>query len=261
MSTKRKNRSQARTLRGFSLVELMVTISIALFLVGGLLTVVQNVRLTYSNQQALAQLQDEQRFALSMITDAVQSAGYFPDPLNYDTNSFGASGNFGAGQVFYGTHTAGAADNVAADTLWIRFKAGLVSGVGYGPMLCNGTDTSTLAVTDYTVEFSVGPDPATNQSALLCSVNGGAPFALVDNVQAFAVYYGVKRNIALVDYNVDTYETWNIVSGSANDAANISAVRIVLTFTNPLAGQTTTQPATITLERVIEVMARGGPYT
>ena len=32
------------------------------------------------NQTALAQLQDEQRFAMTVITDAVQSGGYFADP-------------------------------------------------------------------------------------------------------------------------------------------------------------------------------------
>jgi hypothetical protein len=35
---------------------------------------------------------------------------------------------------------------------------------------------------------------------------------------------------------------------------------VVLTFTNPLAGQAG-QPATITMERVIEVMSRAGMHT
>ncbi len=67
-------------MRGFTLVELMVTIAIALFLLGGLVMIVQNVRQTYGNQQSLAQLQDAQRFAMTVITDVVQAAGYFPTP-------------------------------------------------------------------------------------------------------------------------------------------------------------------------------------
>jgi type IV pilus assembly protein PilW len=240
-----------RHARGFTLIELMITVSIALFLVGGLLTILQNVRVTYNNQQALVQLQDEQRFALMVLTDAVQSAGYFPNPTAQDINSaFPASGNFGADAVFYGTHTAGAADNVATDTLSTRF----VTALGYGPVLCNGTDSSTVAGTNnYTETFSLVA------GQLMCSVNGAAPVALVNNVTAMAVYYGVKRDVALVDYNVDTYETFDNVN--ASDSQNISTVRVVLTFVNPLAGQTTSQPATITLERVIEVMSRAGPYT
>jgi NADH-quinone oxidoreductase subunit H len=51
---------------------------VALFLLGGLARIVQNVRLTYGNQQAMAQLQDAQRFAMTVITDVVQAAGYMP---------------------------------------------------------------------------------------------------------------------------------------------------------------------------------------
>ena len=78
LATKRL-RSAPRA-RGFTLVELMVTVAIALFLIGGLLTIIQNVRNRYTDQQALAQLQDQQRFAMGIITDIVQQAGYFPDP-------------------------------------------------------------------------------------------------------------------------------------------------------------------------------------
>jgi type IV pilus assembly protein PilW len=91
----------------------------------------------------------------------------------------------------------------------------------------------------------------------MCSVNGAAALPLVDGVQAMAVYYGVKRN-ATADYNVDTYVTWDQMQG--NDYFTISSVRVVLTFINPLAGQAG-QPATITMERVIEVMSRAGMHT
>ena len=58
---------------GFTLVELMVTVAIALFLLGGLVTIVENVRKANLNQTRLAQLQDEQRFALTVITDCTAS--------------------------------------------------------------------------------------------------------------------------------------------------------------------------------------------
>ena len=53
----RLRRLAVRTERGFTLVELMVTVAIALFLIGGLLTVLQDVRIAYNNQQSLSQLQ------------------------------------------------------------------------------------------------------------------------------------------------------------------------------------------------------------
>jgi hypothetical protein len=72
------------------------------------------------------------------------------------------------------------------------------------------------------------------------------------------VYYGVKRNNAFSNYNVDTYVTWDNMNN--NDFQTVSSVRIVLTFINPLAGQPS-QPATITTERVIEVMSRAGVHS
>src|SRR5215472_15447969 len=97
--------STPRTRRGFALVELLVTMAIALFLIGGLLTVLQNVRSAYNNQQLLSQLQDEQRFAMTVLSDVIQSGGYFPDPTVWQpANSLPAVGNYAAGQAFYGTH-------------------------------------------------------------------------------------------------------------------------------------------------------------
>ena len=84
--------------------------------------------------------------------------------------------------------------------------------------------------------------------------------ALVEGIQNMVIYYGVKRNVPVsVDYNVDTYLTADLMS--ATDWMNVSSIKIRLTFTNPLFGQTTTQPATIDFERIIPVMGRTGIHT
>ena len=57
--------------RGFTLVELMVTVAIALFLLYGLVTIVEQVRRTSLDQQSLTQLQDQQRFAMTVLTDVI----------------------------------------------------------------------------------------------------------------------------------------------------------------------------------------------
>ena len=98
----------ARAVRGFTLVELMVTVAIALFLLGGLVTIVGNVRQADINQRALAQLQDQERFALTVITDVVQAGGYFPDSVIWTpASSLLQSGNWEAGQAVLGTPGAG----------------------------------------------------------------------------------------------------------------------------------------------------------
>jgi type IV pilus assembly protein PilW len=246
----------ARGQRGFTLVELMVTVAIALFLLGGLLTILQNVRATYNNQQLLAQLQDQQRFAMTVLTDVIQAGGYFPDPIGMTPGSaLPAAGAYQVGQAFTGTQGAGVPDSIG-----VRY----VTRNGDGVILCDGSSNTGPGVTQlYTNVFTVVPPAAGVPGQLLCTLNGNPALALVSGVQGLTIYYGVKRNPAITDYNVDTYLTANqmLVAGpNGNDWLNISAVRVVLQFNNPLFGPPG-QPQFITFERVIEVMARAGVHT
>ena len=251
-----------RAQRGFTLVELLVTVAIALFLIGGLLTVLQNTRSAYNNQQLLSQLQDEQRFAMTVLADVIQSGGYFPDATQWQpATSLPLGGNYAAGQAFWGTRPAG-----AADTISIRYRTALNDSV----MLCDGsTNTTTGPSRLYVNTFSIVPAAGITPAYLQCVLSDGntngvidtAP--LVNGAQNLAVYYGVKRNFTLGDYNIDTYLTADQMA--AVDWGNISSVRVILTFVNPLcppAGpcQSGALP-TIQFERVIEVMSRAGPHT
>jgi type IV pilus assembly protein PilW len=262
--------------RGFTLVELMVTVAIALFLLGGLVTIVQNVRIANMNQTRLAQLQDEQRFAMTVIADAVQAGGYFADPTTQSNAVLPAGANpaptapYQTGWIFAGFHTVGAADAAALDTIATRFQTApsFAGGPVQGPILCDGTDTSAQVPDTWSIQFSI--QAIAGVSTLMCTVSGtaavpvsaGAAVPLVSNVLAMAIYYGVKRDFTVTDYNVDTYVTWDKMStlNGANDYLNVSAVRIVLTFANPLFPQAGQLP-TITMERVVEVMNRGGLHT
>ena len=256
----------ARADHGFTLVELMVTVAIALFLLGGLLTIVQNVRRTDINQRALSQLQDAERFALTVITDVVQGGGYFPDPVAWTpTSSLLQTGNWEAGQALSGTHAAAA----PGDTLSVRFRTALNDGV----ILCDGSTNTAQGLTHaFTNTFSVQLNANPALSGLYCQVdNLGASAAapgvlIVAGVVNMKVYYGVKRNFAASDFNVDTYLTADQMCSAlvnpcgSDDWSNVSSVRVILTFTNPLAGQPG-QPAQIQFERVIEVMGRAGVHT
>ena len=262
----RKVLPAARADHGFTLVELMVTVAIALFLLGGLLTIVQNVRRTDINQRALSQLQDAERFALTVVTDVAQGGGYFPDPVAWTpTSSLLQTGNWEAGQALSGTHAAAA----PGDTLSVRFRTALNDGV----ILCDGSTNTAQGLTHaFTNTFSVQLNANPALSGLYCQVdNLGASAAapgvlIVAGVVNMKVYYGVKRNFAASDFNVDTYLTADQMCSAllnpcgSNDWSNVSSVRVILTFTNPLAAQPGQAP-TIQFERVIEVMGRGGVHT
>jgi type IV pilus assembly protein PilW len=252
-------RRMARAQRGFTLVELMVTVAIAMFLLAGLVTILQNVRATYANQQSLAQLQDQQRFAMTVLTDVIQAGGYFPDPLGMTpATALPAAGAYQVGQAFTGTQGA-------TDSIGVRYR----TANGDGVILCDGSSNTAVPPGSqlYTNVFTVVPPAGAVPGQLQCTLTIGAaanaPLTLVTGVQGLTIYYGVKRNPAVVDYNVDTYLTANqmlLAGPNGNDWLNISAVRVILQFNNPLFGQPG-QPQFITFERVIEVMARAGVHT
>jgi len=118
-------------------VELSVAMLIALFLLGGVLAVEQSTRQTYGNQNVLAQLQDSQRLAMTLINDVIQSAGYFPDPTDPTSGTAAATlqamGSFAQGQPITGTYGGGVAPG---DTISIRYTTAPNDNV----ILCNGTD-------------------------------------------------------------------------------------------------------------------------
>ncbi len=251
-------RRTVRAQSGFTLVELMVTVAIALFLIGGLLTVLQNVRGAYNNQQQLSQLQDQQRFALTVLADVIQAGGYFPDPVAWQpATSMPLNGNYAAGQAFWGTHPAAN----GPDTVGVRYRTALNEAV----IFCDGSTNTALGPTGLFVnQFSVAG------GQLQCTLTNGAtgalingPVPIVNGVQTLVVLYGVKRNPVPADYNVDTYLTADQMNAAAGDWNNVSSVIVRLTFTNPLCIPVCPpgQPATMLLERVIEVMSRAGVHT
>ena len=245
--------ASARHQAGLTLIEMMVTVLIALFLIGGLLVMLQHTRAAYTSTNQLSTLQDNERLAISMITDVVQSAGYFPDPVNNTADlAFPAAvAPFVLkDQVVTGTQTAG-----LPDTLAVRFQ----TTSGDQILNCIGQSNTKLPVglasnTVYINAFSI----VANQ--LQCDLNDGATdtvLPLVEGVQDMQVWFGVKRDFTQDNYNVDTYV--RPVDMVGTDWNNVSAVKVVLTFANPLQGLG--QPATITFERVIAVMNRAGVKT
>jgi type IV pilus assembly protein PilW len=260
--------------RGFTLVELMVAMAIAIFLLGGLGMVVQNIRKENLNQQALAQLQDEQRFAMTVLADVIQAGGYYPNATGQTVGSAltaagapaAAPGQvaMAAGQAFDGFHSP--AYPATPDSLTVRFMTSGSDGV----IRCDGSQNIGAPGTDEleTNVFTVVPPAGNVPGQLLCSFNGAASVPLVNGVQSLEVFYGVNRNTPTINYNVDTYLTADqmfALGAAGGDWMNITSVRIVLTFTNPLCPTPATcQPGqlpTLTFERVVPVMGRSGVHS
>ncbi|PRP70159.1 hypothetical protein BUE93_13040 [Chromobacterium amazonense] len=202
---------------GSGLVEIMVAITIGLLLLSVLVMIFTSTKLAQSNQSGLAQLQDNQRTAMTMINAIVQSAGYYPSPQTQAaTDALPASGSFAAGQSITGTSGAGG----ASDTLTIRFA----TAPGDGILNCNGTSNAGSSNTIYINQFAV------NNNQLTCALNSGAAQPLVDGVSKMTVLYGVDTN---GNGSVNQYFS----ASTLPPGAAVRSVKVTLTMVNPLANQ------------------------
>jgi len=247
-----------RAQRGYTLVEIVIALLIGLFLLAGLFTIFSNTRRTSSQQTGLAQLQDEERIAMSLLNDVVQNAGY------YNTNLYqsaltawpasvadAASGTtLAPGQAVSGTHTS----STVPDTLVARYATTGLDNV----INCSGS-TSTLA-TNYVNTFFVTSSNVGGNTVytLNCTPDGNGNHAvpLVVGVQNLQVWYGISTQPGT--NNVDTYKTADLMS--AANWANVTSVRVTLTFVNPMYSPATPtqQPQYVYFTRVIALQGRTG---
>lgn len=245
----------SRTQSGFTLVELMIAIVIGLFLVGGLLTLVQAMKRTSVSQSGMSQLQENERMAMQLLTDVIQSTGYFPLTSASLTNTaqsiFTVAAPFTvAGQSIVGTGTFGAA--APGNTITVRYQTTGADNV----ISCNG-GTSTVGTAMFVNTFSV--DNKGNLSCLL-TINGAAQAAmpLISGLTNMQIVYGVQTNTGVSTSSVDTYLDAPAVTAGAYWTA-VKSAKVTLTFVNPMygnsPGQTTLNtPATINFTRIIPVM-------
>src|SRR6478672_6107368 len=136
-----------RTQRGYTLVEIMIAVLVALFLLEGLLTIVQNNRRVFGTQNQLAQLQDGERMVMTMIADIVQTAGYFPDPTANTSAALTATAPFATGQAIAGIYNAA----VPGDTIRARY----VTASGDGILNCSGASNTSGANQIYVNVFAI----------------------------------------------------------------------------------------------------------
>lgn len=231
--------------RGYSLIEIMVAIAVAVFLLAGLFSVLQTTRKTSNNQSLLAQLQDNERIAMTIVSETVQQAGYYPNPLNTTLAAgFPVSPAFTqAGQLLLGGFNADTGG--VGDFITVRYQSDTTGTI----LNCLGKSDTVNVAHEY--RFSVAT--VGGVTSLYCTPDGGTAIPLVNNVSNLRIYYGVDTTGT--SNGINAYIPGELMS--AANWLNVYSVKITLTFTNPLAGQPGQAAApAIAFTRIIGIMSK-----
>jgi type IV pilus assembly protein PilW len=131
---------------GLTLIEIMIAITLSLFLLGGLMQMVSSNKQTYRVQDAMARVQENGRFSLHFLSKDIRMAGYMGCSNSngggltvtnnvkadaYDADTYAAAGQFDGNSAVEGySYTTG--------TLPTELTAlGLVAGTAEGNIMEN----------------------------------------------------------------------------------------------------------------------------
>jgi type IV pilus assembly protein PilW len=251
--TQTRSLSIRRAHHGFTLIEMMVAVAIAMFLIGGLVKVLQNIRNTSGMQTQQAALQDGERLAMTMMAGVVESAGYFPNPT---LNTAAATMPVGVAFTTAGTPVITGVSNFNAqgDSMSVRYAAALNDNV----FNCQGGTNTTVAPYDsWENSFFVQVNAGVSQ--LMCttrpaSTGVAVTQALVSDVTKMSVLYGVQTNGGGNGTCTDTYMTAAQVTAAA-DWSNVCSAVVTLTFLDRTYPNAVVQPQ---LTRVMALMQTAG---
>jgi len=216
---------------GFTLVEMMVAVTIGLIVLVGMTASFVNLKNTFRSQDKLAQFQDNERLAMSILTTSLNEAGFHPNPMVAASTEIMSSAPTIGPSMAAGVGLMGAAaTGTVSQSLGIAYAA----PAGSDLMSCLGTNNAAGTATA-SVRNTFYVDTTTNM--LMCSVlvnngtsdamaNGGTAQPLISGIQSIAMQYGVAPTGTA---QVNGYYS----APNVTDWTTVKSIRITLTFVNP----------------------------
>jgi len=212
-----RNANWSHTIRyehGFSLIEIMIALLIALILMVAIGQVFLGNKQAYKTQDDLSRMQEDARFAIETMSRSIRMAGYKAN----------GSGVVFANPTLDGTDSASA---TGSDTLIVRY-AGMdklgAAGTADGSVVdCQGQSVPLNTISNN--QFYIANDPANNnEPTLFCDNNfGGAanPKALIPGVESMQILWGE-------DTDADGAPNYYVPISSVVNKSNVVVLRISL---------------------------------
>ena len=170
--------------RGFSLVELMVALTVSLLLLAGVLQILLSNRESFDAQRATARVQENARLAEFVLEHAIAHAGYYTELDNTREAVFPAETTAPAYEKAGAVIAAESDTQGKNDTLRLRFQA------RGGVRDCRGDEVgSPAAAQQVDLAFYVNAS-----HSLICHIVSGDSQPIAENVDRFEVSYGLDTD-------------------------------------------------------------------
>ncbi|MBF0193966.1 MAG: PilW family protein [Magnetococcales bacterium] len=156
---------------GFSLIELMISMTIGLLILGGTVKIFQSQRSNYLLQQGLEQVQESGRFLTDFISADLRMAGYPRDSSNIASSIIGTEGG----------------DANSSDSVTIQYE----STINCGGDLTGGVITQN----QYLIQNNGSGTPELRCIGSVAS--GTQTYTLVENCERMQILYGEDTDTTL----------------------------------------------------------------
>ena len=209
---------------GFTLLELLVSMSLGLFLMAGLVQVLLMNREMFGVQENSSRIQEDGRFAVTVLNKVVSHAGYREDAAqdtdiafpSYTTAANPPVQTLLDGEVINGTDDdVGGGNNVkdGSDTLAVRYRSDGSIRDCLGSVVANGFMSVNRFYIDDNDTLSCRSDiydPATG-AAVSTSTQ-----PLIDNIEDMQIRYGMSAGGVFHDVAAECYLDASVIGGGSD---------------------------------------------
>jgi type IV pilus assembly protein PilW len=220
---------------GFTLLELLVAMSLGIFLMAGLIQVLLSNREVFRVQENSSRMQEDGRFATVVLNNAVSLTGYREDASltmasqfpSYTTLANPPAQTFLAAEVVNGTdNDVGGGDNIkdGTDAIAIRYRSEGTVRDCLGIVVANGL----MSVN----RFYVDDDDTLNCRSDVYNPSTGvavrtATQPLIDNVEDMQIRYGMSTGDVFHDVAAECYLDASVAIGNGADCTSLNFAQVV----------------------------------
>lgn len=220
-----KSPTSLRRQSGFSLIELMIAITISLLLTAAVALLYTSSRSSARNQSDLARVQETGRNALYILTRSIRQAGYLSDPTNWVNRSAIFPDGSRPVQGVDGASTVPPTPN---DTLTVTYQGSGSAGVNERIFSCWGDPVHLpTAIAPFQRDVFSIKTVANQEPILVCNDSTGE-HELVTGVESMQILYGEDTDNPR-DMTANRY----VIASSVGDWLHVVSVRISILVRSP----------------------------